>query len=236
MKIAVCDDCLADCDNLTSLVAEYCKTHHIDCESASFTSGERLLMSNLDEYDIVFLDVQMPKLNGIEIARRIRTQNQHLLIVFVTSFVDYGPQGYEVDAFRYILKESMNVTLPTCLDDYRNKTNMADRRFRFKFVEGNISLPLKDIIYVESDRHKLCFFVTGRAMPYTMYRKLDEVEITLQNSTFLRIHKSYLVNLRHVLTHRRYHVEMSNGISLAIPKNNFKKINEQIILFLGDYL
>ena len=233
LQVGICDDERLDQDTLMRYTSEYCDENGIECSCIVFSCGEDLLFNDLSFYDVIFLDVNMPDINGIEVAKAIRDRNRSVIIVFITSFIEYAPRGYEVNAYRYILKDELEGTFKACMDGVMQQLATIRKRIFVKFVEGDISLPFDEIIYIESEKHKLLFSLQGRKQPYSLYKTLDYFEAQITNPLFLRIHKSFLVNLFHVRTMTRYQIEMSNGKILTIPKSKFLDVERQYILYKG---
>ena len=102
MRILICDDEQKLIDLELSILQEYCRSTNI--AATFFTFTDSLSAGNIGEFDIAFLDIDMEKLNGIELARKLRSKNPTSIIIFVTNFIQYAPEGYEVNAFRYLLK------------------------------------------------------------------------------------------------------------------------------------
>ena len=100
MRILVCDDEQKLIDLELSILQEYCRSTNI--AATFFTFTDSLSAGNIGEFDIAFLDIDMEKLNGIELARKLRSKNPTSIIIFVTNFIQYAPEGYEVNAFRYL--------------------------------------------------------------------------------------------------------------------------------------
>ncbi|MBP3507975.1 MAG: response regulator transcription factor [Lachnospiraceae bacterium] len=240
LKIAICDD-----DNyyLTfeeGLIQEYVNHENINCEIALFTSGFELLNALNDnaKFDIIFLDIEMSMLNGIETAKRIRKLNSNVYLVFVTAFITYAIEGYKMQAFRYIVKEheSFEGTLKECMDAILQENNYARKTVSFKFREGTLELLPEEIVYVESDGHKVNFKILkgSKEIVYTRYDKLDAIEKKLDGYGFCRIHKSYLVNLRYIKKVEGHHVELKNGVFLNIAKSKYMDVNNAVINFWGE--
>lgn len=101
MRILICDDEQKLIDLELSILQEYCRSTNI--AATFFTFTDSLSAGNIGEFDIAFLDIDMEKLNGIELARKLRSKNPTSIIIFVTNFIQYAPEGYEVNAFRYLL-------------------------------------------------------------------------------------------------------------------------------------
>ncbi|HFG9565484.1 TPA: two-component system response regulator RgbR, partial [Clostridioides difficile] len=121
IKIAVCED-----EKETQLLIEdylenILKDISIEYEIQKYISGEELLESNLKDIDILLLDIKMEKLNGMDTARKIREVDNEMEIIFVTSLIDYVQEGYEVRAYRYLLKpielEELKKHVLTCIKD-----------------------------------------------------------------------------------------------------------------------
>ena len=105
MRILICDDEQKLIDLELSILQEYCRSTNI--AATFFTFTDSLSAGNIGEFDIAFLDIDMEKLNGIELARKLRSKNPTSIIIFVTNFIQYAPEGYEVNAFRYLLKSDI---------------------------------------------------------------------------------------------------------------------------------
>lgn len=215
------------------------KERDCPCQIHLFGSGTEFIASGADQtYDILFLDVSMEGLNGIELAKRIREHDSHVHIVFVTAFIDYSLEGYKVDAIRYILKdeELLEKSIYECLDTITQRMDQMEQKMVFDFLEGKKSIKLDDILYVESNLHKLSFHVQRQAEKiYTMYEKLDHIDLKFRNGHFCRIHKSYLVNLKYVQKIERYAVTLLNGETACVSQPRYKVVRERFICYQGEF-
>lgn len=237
-KIAVCDDDEYFRKHMEELINEYFGIREIKCEIDIFASGMELvhLKENIINYDMIFLDINMEGLDGIETAKRIRMISQKIFIIFVTAYVNYSLDGYKVDAIRYLLKDndSLKEAVTECIDTILTRINYVEAKRTFKFDKGRKNIILDQIVYIESNLHKLVFHVMEKErwiITYSMYEKLDTVEQMIQLKSFCRIHKSYLVNLKYVENIERYKATLWTGHILNIAKPRYKEVKNQYISF-----
>ena len=238
-NIAICDDEKYYRDYIKELVIKYFDAMQLDYHLEIFESGTDLCMVGLEkaEYDIVFLDINMKEMDGIETAKQIRKINSNAFIVFITAFVSFSPEGYKVDAIRYILKDSQNfeAAITECLDTIFGKMAINRIKMKFDFIEGEKEILLDDIILIESRLHKLVFEMSGKTIKkYTLYGKLDEIEILLEPYGFLRLHQRFLVNIKYIIQVNNYRALLTTSKYLSIPKLKFKAIKEAFIEYKGD--
>lgn len=139
MKLAICDDEEYYIHKVKCKLTESLRHHGIDdYQIETFLSGKELcsLESGLSEYTVIFLDINMDELNGIEAAKIIRRYNKETLLIFITAFLDYAPEGYKVGAMRYILKDMLDEMLPECMDAIIEKLKVNTKKVCYPFVEG----------------------------------------------------------------------------------------------------
>lgn len=238
LRIAVCDDELYFREEIQDLLAQYLKTNGILYKIDTFSSGTELVDLGIEvlKYQIIFLDINMDRMDGLETARKLREVHKDVFIVFVTAFVNYTLEGYKVDAVRYILKnnDSMQEAIVECMDAIRKKAQYAVTWKEFQFNEGKKRLSLDHLLYVESRLHKLEFYVMEDEIKvYTMYETLNRMEEMLQEYFFVRIHQSFLVNMKYIKSIKRYEVLMSNGMRFDIPRARYKAAEEQYVMYKG---
>ncbi len=179
----------------------------------------------------------MEKMDGIKVAEKIRAASREVFIVFVTAYVSYSLEGYRLDAVRYLLKGSENFqgTVNECMDAIIGKLNYSVAKRKFEFKEGTKEVSLDRLLYIESKLHKLEFHIMEDNLnTYTMYEKLSALEDTLKSDDFIRIHQSYLVNIKHIKNVVRYHVILNNDVELVIPKARYTYVKEQFISYQGE--
>lgn len=238
LRIALCDDESYFLAQEKKIITQYMNERNYPCEIDSFGSGAQLLDHKSDFcYDILFLDVNMRGMDGIEAAKRIRQNNVSVYIVFVTAFIDYSLEGYKVNAVRYILKDSRGLeeAIYECMDTIIDSMDDVKQKRWFEFVEGKKRIQLDHIIYIESNLHKLTFHVIEQDEKiYSMYEKLDRIDELLRNSHFCRIHKSFLVNFRYVQSIERYAVTLLNGGKIPISQPRYKDVREKYIWYKGE--
>lgn len=150
------------------------------------------LQKHPGEIDLLFLDVEMEGMNGMQAAEQIRSFNQEMLLVFVTGYADYVFDGYRVNAMDYMLKPVQRERLSELLGRIRKKmAARTDQEYVFKNTEGTYRFPLSEISYFYSDKRKVSLVCHDKE--YSFYGKLDEVAEKLAGC-FVRIHQRYLVN------------------------------------------
>ena len=239
LSIAICDDDEFFREREKNLILRYMKGKNWKCKIDMYESGKKLLSlkSALSQYNIFFLDVNMEDIDGIETAKRIREISKDVYIVFVTAYISYALDGYKVDAVRYLIKdnESIKKAMVECLNAIIDKMNYYEDKMTFDFQEGKTTVSLENILYIESNLHRLLFYMVGEDNPrYTIYTKLDDVAKILNDKGFCRIHKSYLVKLKYIQSIERYRALLSNGKSLAISKARFIETRNKFACYRGE--
>ena len=232
LSIAICDD--EEYFRITEkqLILKYMAGKNCECMIDMYESGKELLnlREELNQYHIIFLDVNMEEIDGIETAKEIRKITKDVFIVFVTAFITYALEGYKVDAVRYLIKdhESLEKAMTECMDTILEKMDYEENEMTFDFQEGKTTISLENILYIESNLHRLIFYMAGEdAVHYTIYTKLDDVAESLQNKGFCRIHKSYLVNATYVKAIRRYGVNLTTGNILSVSRAKYNAIQQK---------
>ena len=238
-RIAICDDESLFAEELRELLSGYMMEKGLVFEIDIYGSGEALIELGIEviKYTAVFLDINMERVDGIRAAEKIREVSKEVFIVFVTAFVNYSLEGYRLDVVRYLLKG--NVDFPSmvneCVDALMDKLSYSVTKREFDFKEGKREISLERLLYVESNLHKLEFHVMEDDLKiYTMYETLNALENKLAAKDFVRIHQSYLVNIKYIKNVVRYKVILTNGIELVIPKARHTYVKEQFILYQGE--
>ncbi|MDE6365895.1 MAG: LytTR family DNA-binding domain-containing protein [Lachnospiraceae bacterium] len=236
LQIAVCDDEQFYREKILSLVRQYLDHQNIEYTFQLYGSGEQFLAQyeNNVKYDIVFMDISMNGLNGIQTASQMCSFHNTTYLVFVTAFIDYALEGYKVNAVRYIMKDTLNTAIPECLDAILQKMKLA--KVIFSFMDGERTLYTDNILYIESQRHKAFFhYMQAGIETFQLYEKLDNIEKLLSEHGFLRIHKSYLVNMKHIRKICSYSAILDTGEELPIPRLRFQTVKEQFITYKGSF-
>lgn len=170
-------------------------------------------------------------------AKKIRENSKDMFIVFVTAFVNYTIEGYKVDAVRYILKDNKNLVASVyeCMDAIHEKMDYKITWAEFDFCEGTRKVSLNRILYIESKLHKLEFHVMEDCLQkYTLQGTLNEIDDKFAGNDFLRIHQSFLVNMKFIKNISRYRVLLNNGILLDIARARYKYVEEKFIAYRGE--
>ena len=196
LKIAVCDDIPSDRQQLISLI----KTVDLCCECIAYKNGEMLLwdFENGMHFDILFLDIFMEGISGIETAKRIRTADPDVLLIFVSSSNDFYRESYDLYAFNYLIKPLDKDKFTQVLHrsiEYIGRN--AEQVVRFSFNNSLHTVRCSQILYMMSDKHVVNFHLVN-GQTFKSYGKIDDFVMQLPSEVFVRCHQSYIVNLKHV--------------------------------------
>lgn len=240
LRIAIVDDEAVFRRRIGDFVERYLASKTIEYEVELYDSGREItkLGSAIRKFDIFFLDIDMKDVNGIETAKAIRKFSENAYIVFVTAYIDYSIEGYKVNAIRYVLKDSVHLEdcLTECMNAIHNKIVRRKPVIQLHFNEGLKEISIDKVLYVESRLHKLTFhFIDDRNDVLTMYQTLNTIEQELSGySTFIRIHQSFLVNLRHIETVNHYTVFLRTGEEMRVPKPRYGDVKKAFIKYQGE--
>lgn len=194
LRIGICDDESSSRDALRLQLEKILRadTEEVVYEFSSGTGAVRWLRNHPGEIDLLFLDVEMEGMSGIEAAQEFRTFDCNLVIVFVTGYPDYVFDGYRVRALDYLLKPTQEERLKEVLRRVRSTLySSKEEQFTFQNTDGIYRLYRSEILYCFSERRKVTVVTKEKAL--SLYARLDEVQARL-GKDFVRIHQRYLVN------------------------------------------
>ncbi len=225
LKIAICDDEMAECRLLTHMIEKTYPGLHPDC----FQDGDEFLRSfKPGSYDLIFMDILMPGLDGVSVTEGLRAKDPAVPIAFTTGSTDHAMAGYKYHVIRYLVKPYRPEDVKEVLDlAAREKENRPKLTLR---ISGrDMSFEYDKIIYMEQNSHTLYLNLVGGAT-LQLTGKLDDVEAKLPPEMFMRCHKSFLVNLRQVKTvDKDLNVfEMQNGESVHIRRESVREAIQKL--------
>ena len=224
LKINICDDDKASVDKLVSLIEKYCKDKKLEHSLECYTQGSDLLAGNISECDLLFLDVDMGSENGIAIAHEIRKVNRELILVYVSGYVQYAPAGYNVKAFAYILKNDLDGLFEPTMNDVMKQLNFRGMTYSMKTGSTEISIPVKNILYIESFDKTIDIHTNLPQEIFTQRQTMTDTAKQLADKGFVQIHKSYLVNMQHISKLKNYAVTLTDGTNLPAAQKRWQEI------------
>ena len=232
-KIAVCDDVASVCNELKTMIMDMkndliCKEITID----TFYSGEALIDNIKEEnlYDLIFLDIELGKINGVEVGHIIRKQMEDYVtkIIYISSKDIYDRQLFDVQPLHFLKKP---IDSKKVFDDIQLAMKISEkenRNFEFKSFRSTIKVPYRDILYFESRGREV--FLMGTKNNYTFYGNIKDLEEVLPKF-FIHPNRSYFVNYEFVTCFKFEELIMTDGSIIPISRNKRKEIREMQLIF-----
>lgn len=223
---------------IADYIEQYGEKNHIEVKTTSYISGAQLLLNyKKRKFDIIFVDVSMPGINGFETAEEIRRIDQEVSIVFCTSYytISNASKGFAVEAEDFLAKPLLYKKIQKVLDKvYKKKLVKAEEKLFLKCQDGLITVQLSDIIYIKTKDKILLLHTTDGEIQIN--QKIGELEKRLSDKLFYRCHNSYLVNFDYVegLQHDKVQVKDRNHQIKNIPISKYRK--EEFLKALAEYI
>ena len=219
VSIAVCDDLEEERLQLIRMMQNYGRRHSVEFAMETFSGGAALLDAyRSGRWDFVLLDIYMPGQDGIEVARRLREQDSECILIFVTTSLEHGMVSYELQAADYLVKpvaqKDVDAAFDWCL---REKQDMF-RTIAVRSEWDEIEILLRNIQYIEIKRHTAYIHTTERIIQTS--RGMNALEAEINNPDFLRCHRSFLVNMRHIRRIEKRDFVMENGDLVPIGSSD----------------
>jgi len=226
IRVAVCDDEPEVTEKINDSINSFLTDNKCSFTVEKYYSGESFVESE-KKYDLIFLDIEMKELNGIETAQVIRSEDADVKIVYITSYTDYWRRAYRVHAFDFISKPFSDEDIHNVLKDFLRIYDVENEKtVQLRTADGAAVLKIKDILYFYiKDKEKRKVIVNTSHGEYVSIESLKEIYEKLDNEEFYKAHKSYIVNLRYVQSMTKNNgggIIMTDGtnIPLAIKKQN----------------
>lgn len=231
MRIAICDNEITFLSELKALI--YKSYSNIDKLIISeFTSGEEFLKEfSPMKFDVIILDIEMNELSGLKVAEKIRRVDNSVIIAFMTSHQEFALNGYEVKAFRYLLKgqpEPMYIKQLSSIFDEYHQTHLT---FSIRMQNTVFSISVIDIFYFEIFNRTV--ILHARDKEYKFTGKLSDIENDERLVNFVKPHKSYYVNLAHIDNIEATSLIMKNGDGIPLSRGFRQSVTNRFILFLA---
>lgn len=226
-KIAVCDDSAGDREYITALARQWAERSGHLLELSQFVSAENFLFeySGKSDYDILLLDIEMGEMDGVELAKRLRRENEILQIVFVTGYDHYISEGYEVAALHYLMKPVKEDKLLAVLDRAADRLRKAERVLTLESGGEMVRIPLRQIRYVDV---RLNYATIHAQKDYTVKKPLGEIAAAL-DERFYRVGRSAIVNLTYVGRVTKTDIYLDDGAAVPLPRGAYEGVNRAII-------
>ena len=228
MRIAICDDEEIYRVELKTVLDKL--LINVDYNIDTFDDGRQLMESfNKAPYDLVFLDIEMPAVDGITLAKSIRSKSENVFIVFLTGHIEYALEGYEVNALRYLTKPVDIDKLKEVIRYIQEKQGSA-RQLIIREDGEEILIDINDVIYMESMNQNVRIVSTSGE--HIIRYNIGDFEEQLKNDGFFRIHRGYLISLSKVKKLVKNDVIMDNGETLPASRSNLKPLKEALYAYV----
>lgn len=233
MRVAVVDDQLSAQDKLISYLEKNADALEIRLQIDRYNDGISLIDQFHNQYDLIYLDVEMEILDGMSTAKKIRERDPNTILVFVTNHAQVAIQGYAVEASDFLLKPLAEFTFQEHFRKIVKKMNALDGSIVVKVSGTTKKLLLHDIIYIESQGHYIDFVT--KEFRVTTIDSMKNIEAKLPKERFFRISNSVIINYQHIDEVQRNDVIMKDVV-IKVSRARKKEFQESYAAYLGNQL
>lgn len=234
LRIAVIEDNLESANKLKECINKYQLENDFSCATDVYSTALSFFADKKCDYDVIFMDIEMPGMNGLEACKKIRLTDARVIIVFVTSIIQYAVDGYSVNAFDCIIKPFSYGAFKIKMDRIVEKANYeADDNLVLKSINsGIVNVMVTSILYVEVLDHNLIFHFENQDIK--AHGKLSDIEKKLLNKGFFLASRCYLINLKYVKSVNNVTLEIGDkGKTIIISRRRKSQLLKALTAYLG---
>ncbi|MEI2988563.1 MAG: LytTR family DNA-binding domain-containing protein [Oscillospiraceae bacterium] len=231
ITIFICDDDNIYLNKLEEYFYKFFEENSLNYELKAFTDSKVLLQSIKKKIcDILVLDIDMPEINGIEIAKYIRNFNSDITLIFITNMEHLVFESVKYTPYRFIRKSKIHQEISELMNALQNKFAEEGTMFQFTCNDEIKRIKLTEIVYFESVKHDI-YVHDFYENEYKIKNSLNELIQNYGSAGFIKIHKSYIVNYRYIFEIKRDSIILDNKMNLPLGKNRITEIKRQYANF-----
>lgn len=239
MNIVICDDSESDALAAKEVIKRTAHELHIKTEFEIYSKAadvERKLLVKKESADILILDIDMPEISGLELAERLRTDNENIIIIFLSAHEEFVFKAIEFQPFRYIRKMRLDTEMPIAIRAAANVLELnSDKQIIFNTENGETSVMLSEIMYIEAEKHKTFVYLKdGRSI--LSNKSIAEMQELINKDSFIMIHRSCIVNVDYVKNMQNCLLILKNDEQLLVSRRKFSEVKQQILNIWGELL
>lgn len=231
MKVAIIDDEISEQNILEKYILEWAMQDKLSIEILKFKSSENFMFSWEDDkkYDLLILDIEMGEMNGLELAKKIRLEDEAIPIIFVTGYDEYMQCGYDVAALHYLIKPVDKSKLFMALNKVQEKRIPLEKMLLATDI-GVRSISINKMMYVEANGHRSILYLPNEKI--TFKESFGDFEKKISgHSCFVKCHRAYIVNLKFVSMILKSDVLLDNDEKIPVSRKMLKKVQEEFLRY-----
>ncbi len=229
MRTAIVEDMPQNTKILQDYLQRYEEETNTPIQITSFQNGMDFITNYHPIWDLILLDIEMPLMNGIETARKIRQVDPDVLIIFITCMAQYAIEGYSVHALDYILKPFHYYAFCSKLDQVRDiLASRQKKKILINTRNGQLLLAPEHLLYIEVQDHTLCYHTQQGPLYATGKQSLSSLAEELADCSFARCHQAFLVNLQYVVRYSKNTVWLS-GDTIPMSRTYYKPFTQALL-------
>lgn len=230
MRVAICDD-----DNrMSERLGQIVKKVFADAQIQTYEDGKVLLAEHaVNPYQIALLDIEMPAMDGMTLAEKLRKKDDGLLLIFVTDYSEMVYRSLSHAPLRFVRKNHIEDELEEALEAAKKIMIKRERVYIIGEKGIRTALPLSKIAYIEVNNHKATIYAEERE--YKLRKTMRELQTVLEPDGFIRTHVAYLVNMEHIYCIGDSYVKLQNGVEVPISRGYKKAVRDQFFSYIGGH-
>lgn len=233
LRIAICEDDAATLDMISSSITALLSKRQFAAELTTASSADQLRREMAEKrFDLILLDIQMPKESGVAFAAQLREQGNQTPIIYVSSREDKLYDALNTQPFGFVRKRNFFQDIVSVLGRFLELSSRPNQEKPMLVLEqknGVFRVKVEDIRYLEGSGKNQLLYLEGQKEPVTLHSTMDALEKELRGSAFLRVHKGYLVNVLYIRAILSGEVQLTDGTTLPLSRRRSQEIREQYL-------